>query len=180
MAIRKFLDVEPQVHETAYVDEQASVIGRVRLVEDVSVWPMAVLRGDIFYIKIGARTNIQDNSVLHVVHDHENCPGGLPVIVGEDVTIAHGAVLHGCTIGNMCLIGMNATVLDGAVIEDEVIVGANSLVPPKKKLEKGFLYFGNPVKKIRPLKPEEIQTIKDNSKLYVDTKNQFLETEKEK
>lgn len=174
MNLRRFEQHEPQLAEGAYVDPMASVIGQVILSADSSIWPMAVLRGDLNAIEIGMRSNIQDGSVLHVVPDYEFSPGGLKVILGEDVTIGHGVILHGCTIGDRCLIGMNSTVLDGAVIEDEVIVGANSLVPPKKVLKKGFLYFGNPLKEVRELKPIEIEQIKYNAALYVELKNRFL------
>ena len=174
MHIRSFEQYKPQIAESVYVDPMASVIGQVILSEDSSIWPMTVLRGDLNAIEIGARSNVQDGSVLHVVPDYVYCPGGLKVILGEDVTIGHGVILHGCTIGDRCLIGMNSTVLDGAVIEDEVIVGANSLVSPKKILKKGFLYFGNPLKEVRELKPVEIEQIKYNAALYVELKNRFL------
>ncbi|OGT06573.1 MAG: gamma carbonic anhydrase family protein [Gammaproteobacteria bacterium GWF2_41_13] len=174
MHIRSFENYQPKLAERVYVDPMASIIGQVILAADSSVWPMAVLRGDLNTIKIGARSNLQDGSVLHVVPDYEYCHGGLKVVLGDDVTIGHGVILHGCTVGDRCLIGMNSTVLDGAVIEDEVIVGANSLVPPKKALKKGFLYFGNPLKEVRELKPIEIEQIKYNAALYVELKNRFL------
>lgn len=173
MPISSFEHFSPTIAQSAYVDPTAVVIGQVVLADDASVWPLAVLRGDLNTIKIGARTNVQDGSVIHVVPDYEYCPGGLAVIIGEETTIGHGVILHGCSIGSHCLIGMNATVLDGAMIEENVIVGANSLVPPKKILRKGYLYFGNPVKEIRPLTPEEILQVNDNAKLYVDLKNRF-------
>ena len=175
MSIRHFKNFYPQINPTAYVDPEAIVIGRVFLAENVSIWPTAVLRGDINEIIIGARSNIQDGSILHVVHDYEYCPGGLKVIIGENVTIGHGVILHGCTIGSHCLIGMNATVLDGAIIEENVIVGANSLVHPNKKLEKGFLYFGNPVRQVRALTPSEMALVEYSANIYVEIKNQYSE-----
>ncbi len=171
MTLRPFRDNYPTFSNSVFIDETALVIGEVELHDDVSIWPMAVVRGDIYFIQIGARTNIQDGAILHVVHDYEFCPGGAPVIIGEETTVGHGAILHGCRIGNACLIGMNATILDHTEIGDEVIIGANSLVPQHKKLESGYLYFGNPVKQIRPLTEEEKAHIRLNAQFYVDWKN---------
>jgi len=178
MNIRHFDNRQPEIANSVYVDLAAVVIGRVMLGADVSIWPMAVLRGDINAIHVGARTNIQDGSILHVVHDYSYCPGGLETVIGEDTTVGHGVILHGCTIGSSCLIGMNTTVLDGAVIQDQVIVGANSLVPPKKVLERGYLYFGNPVKQVRPLTLQEAEQVKANAILYVELKNKYLQSAK--
>lgn len=172
MNIRPFRGNHPKISASAYVDPAAVVIGEVILGDDVSIWPMAVLRGDINSILVGARTNIQDGTVLHVVHDYELCPGGFKVIVGEETTVGHCVVLHGCQIGDRCLIGMNATVLDGAKIGDDVIIGANSLVPQNKILEGGYLYFGNPVKKIRVVTEEEKRQVKINADNYVLWKNE--------
>lgn len=175
MNIRSFRDKHPKIASTAYVDPLSCIIGEVTLENDVSIWPMAVLRGDINRIQIGARSNIQDGSVLHVVHQYEFCETGFPVIIGDDVTVGHSVVLHGCTIGNRCLIGMNATILDGAIIENDVVIGANSLVPQGKKLEAGFLYFGNPVKQIRPLTDEEKRAMQMNVDNYVAWAKEYQE-----
>lgn len=155
MTIRRFKEIQPRLADSAYVDEAAVVIGDVELAEDSSVWPMAVIRGDVNYIRIGARSNVQDGSVLHVTHDHGGAPGGYPLVIGDDVTIGHNVTLHGCTIGNRCLIGMGSTILDGAILEDGVLLAAGSLVPPGKTLEGGYLWLGSPVKKGRPLTDEE-------------------------
>lgn len=156
MAIKRFEEHIPDIHPDAYVDPAAYVSGQVVLGEGASVWPMAVARGDINHIHIGRLTNVQDGAVLHVTHGGEySRPEGFPLIIGDEVTIGHRAVLHACTIGNRCLIGMGAIVLDGAVVEDEVMIGAGSLVPPGKVLASGYLYVGSPVKQARPLTEKE-------------------------
>lgn len=156
MTIKRFEAHEPDIHPTAYVDPAAYVSGQTTLGEGASVWPMAVIRGDINHIRIGRLTNVQDGAVLHVTHGGEYTrPDGLPLIIGDEVTIGHRAVLHACTIGNRCLVGMGAIVLDGAVVEDEVMIGAGSLVPPGKVLASGYLYVGSPVKQARPLTDKE-------------------------
>ena len=129
--------------------------GRVKIGADSSVWPMCVVRGDINSIEIGERTNIQDGSVLHVTHDSEFAEGGMPLVVGSDVTVGHNVVLHACTIEDLCLIGMGSVVLDGAVVRKGAMIGAGSLVPPNKDLEGGYLYVGSPVKRVRALSEKE-------------------------
>ena len=136
--IRSFQDLHPSIAEDAWVDESAVVIGDVRIGPQASIWPLCAVRGDIHSIHIGARSNIQDGSVIHVTHDSGFNPGGFPVEIGDDVTVGHKVMLHGCTIGDNCLIGMGSIVLDGAVIERNVILGAGSLVPQGKVLEIGI------------------------------------------
>jgi len=156
MSIRPYQDISPAIASSAYVDEAAVVIGDVVIGDESSVWPMAVVRGDVNHIRIGALTNIQDGSVLHVTHAHPAArEGGYPLIIGNEVTVGHNVTLHGCTIGDRCLIGMGSIVLDGVVLEAEVLLGAGSLVPPNKVLEGGYLWLGNPAKKIRPLTDAE-------------------------
>lgn len=174
MNIRNYKDAQPQLAATAYVDEAAVVIGDVIVGEDSSVWPMAVLRGDVNYIRIGARTSIQDGSVLHVTHPHEAVPEGHPLIIGNDVTVGHNVTLHGCTIHDRCLVGMGSTVLDGAVLEEGVLLGAGSLVPPGKTLEGGYLWIGSPVKRARPLTEEEIAWFGYSAEHYVRLKNNYM------
>src|SRR6476469_2930445 len=130
MHLRPYLDHVPVVGERVYIDPAASVIGDVVLGDDVSIWPGTIVRGDVNFIRIGARTNIQDGSVLHVTHDGEFTPGGFPLIVGADVTVGHSAILHACTIEDACLIGMHATVLDGARVRKHALVGAGAVVTP--------------------------------------------------
>jgi carbonic anhydrase/acetyltransferase-like protein (isoleucine patch superfamily) len=171
MTIRSFEGTTPIIAASAYVDDTALVIGDVTLGEDVSIWPMSVLRGDINAIRIGDRSNIQDGSVLHVTHDSDYDPGGKALNVGSDVTIGHGVILHACTVGNRCLVGMGSTVLDGAVLEDGVMLGAGSLVSPGKVLEGGYLWLGSPARKARPLNDRERAFLEYSARHYVDLKN---------
>lgn len=172
MAIRKYLGILPTMAETSWVDESAVVIGKCVLGEDASVWPNATLRGDVNDIKIGDRSNVQDGSVLHTTHESDISTGS-KCLVGNDVTIGHNVVLHGCIIEDECLIGMGAVVLDNAVIQKHVFVGANSLVPPGKVLESGYLYVGSPVKQVRPLTKKEISFFKYSAEHYVKLKNDY-------
>lgn len=174
--IRTFENFVPQIADSAYVDETALVIGQVLLGEDVSIWPMTVARGDIQTIRIGARSNIQDGSVLHVTHDSDYAPGGFSLTVGEDVTVGHKVILHACTVGDRCLVGMGSTVLDGAVLEPEVMLGANSLVSPGKILESGYLYLGSPAKQTRRLTEKERQWLVYSAAHYVELKNRHLKS----
>lgn len=170
MSIRTYQGIAPQLGERVYIDESALVIGRVLMGDDSSLWPFAVARGDVNRIVIGARTNIQDGSVLHVVHDASRTNGGIPLLIGDDVTVGHKAMLHAVTVGNRCLIGMASVLLDGAVIEDEVIVGAGSVVPPGKRLESRGLYLGNPARRIREVKPSELEGLLYSAQHYVQVK----------
>lgn len=153
--IRSYLDMQPKIDISCYVDDMAVVIGDVIFHEQVSVWPFAVVRADVNRVEIGARSNVQDHCMLHVSHKTIEKPDGSPLLIGEDVTIGHHVNLHGCRIGNRVLVGINSIVLDDAVIEDEVMIGAGSLVPPRKCLQSGFLYMGSPVKQIRALTDKE-------------------------
>jgi carbonic anhydrase/acetyltransferase-like protein (isoleucine patch superfamily) len=173
MALRSYRGIEPALGARVYVDESALVIGKVRLADDASVWPYAVLRGDVNRIEIGARTNIQDGSVLHVVRDGPAVAGGLPLLVGEDVTVGHQAMLHAATIGNRCLIGMASVILDGAVVEDEVIVAAGSVVPPGKRLTARGLYVGNPARRRRELTDTELDQLLEGARHYVRLKDEY-------
>lgn len=176
-AIRPFKEMTPRSGKRVMVDVTSVVIGDVVLGDDVSIWPLVVIRGDVNKVEIGARSNIQDGSVLHVTHKSATNPAGNPLILGEDVTVGHKAMLHGCTIGNRVLIGMGSIVLDGVCIEDDVMVGAGSLVPPGKKLERGYLYLGSPVKQIRPLTEQEIEGLRYSANNYVSWKNEYLAQE---
>lgn len=173
MSNRPFKNISPRVHESAYVDAQASVIGDVEIGADSSVWPSAVLRGDVNRIRIGARTSVQDGTVVHVTHSYPARPGGHAVQVGDEVTIGHRAVLHGCTIGNRCLIGIGAVILDGAVLHDHVLLGAGSLVTEGKVLAGGYLYLGSPARQVRALSDEEIAYFGYAAAHYVKLKNEY-------
>ncbi len=173
MTIRTFLDFKPQLAEGVYVDETALVIGDVEIGEDSSVWPMAVIRGDVHSIRIGQCTSIQDASVLHVTHKGPHNPDGYPLTIGNYVTVGHKVTLHGCQIDDNCLIGMDSIVMDGAHIEEGVILGAGSLVPPGKVLESGYLWVGSPVKKIRKLTEKETEFLPYAAKNYKKLKDQY-------
>ena len=172
--LRPYRNVYPELGEKVMVDATSVVIGDVRIADDVGIWPLVVIRGDVNYVEIGARSNIQDGSVLHVTHKSSYNPEGNPLIIGEDVTVGHKVMLHGCTIGNRVLVGMGSILLDGVVIEDDVMIGAGSLVPQNKRLESGYLYLGSPVKQIRPLKEEEIAGLTYSANNYVKWKDEYL------
>ena len=173
-AVRGYLGIRPTLGARVYVDPQAAVIGRVTLGDDVSIWPMAVLRGDVHTIRLGDRSNVQDGSVLHVTHDGPYSPGGLPLVIGADVTVGHHVVLHACTLGDRVLVGMGAIVLDGAVVEDEVIIGAGAVVPPGKRLPARTLWLGNPARRARALSAREIEQFAYLARHYVRLKDGYL------
>lgn len=172
--IQSFNGHFPLIAAGVYVHQSATVIGHVNLGENVSVWPGAVIRGDINFIKIGAGSNIQDCAVLHVNHQSSSDPNGAPLIIGENVTIGHTVILHGCILHNECLIGMGSIVMDKAVVQRHVLVAAGSLVPEGKVLESGYLYMGSPVKKIRALTEEEIAFFMFSANGYVQLKDEYL------
>ena len=174
MTIRQFENITPDIAATAWVDDTALVIGDVSLAGDVSLWPMVVARGDVNSISVGARTNIQDGTILHVSHDSEFAPGGFPLVIGADITVGHQAILHGCTIEDHCLIGMAATVMDGAIVRSGAMVGAGSLVPPGQDLEGGYLWVGTPARRVRPLRDQERAFLEYSAKHYVALKNRHL------
>lgn len=174
MNIRTFQGVEPRLGERVYVDPAAVVIGDVHIGDDSSVWPFTVIRGDIHRIRIGSRTSVQDGSVLHVTHAGPYNPDGYPLLIGNEVTIGHQVMLHGCTLGNCILVGMASIVMDGAVIEDEVVLGAGSLVPPGKVLESGHLYLGRPAKAVRPLSDSEREYFRYTAGRYVQLGHEYL------
>ncbi len=155
--IRDFEGVSPTLADSCYIDPSAVVIGDVVIGEGSSVWPLTVIRGDVNIIRIGNNTNIQDGSVLHVSHAGDFNPTGAELHLGDEVTVGHKALLHGCRIGNQCLIGMGATVMDNVIVEDQVMLGSGSLVPPGKTLESGYLYLGNPARRVRELNDSEKQ-----------------------
>jgi carbonic anhydrase/acetyltransferase-like protein (isoleucine patch superfamily) len=174
MNIRSYRDWTPVLGAGVYVDPAAVVIGRVSIGEHSSIWPGAVVRGDVHSIQIGARTSIQDGSVLHVTHEGPYAPEGRALIVGSDVTVGHRVVLHACTIGDSCLIGMGSILLDNVVTEDFVMVGAGSVVPPGKRLERGGLYVGSPARRVRELKQSELEFLSYSAAHYVKVKDEYL------
>lgn len=160
MAIKKFLNFIPKIDETAYIDETATIIGRVIIGKNVSIWPNAVLRGDINEIKIGDNTNVQDGVVMHVTDE-------LNVEIGSNVTIGHLAMIHGAKVGDNSLIGIGAIILDNAVIGKNTIVAAGTVVPPKMNVPDGVLVMGAPATIKRELTQKEIEGIFENAKEYV-------------
>lgn len=172
--MRPYLGTLPILGERVYIDPAATVIGDVVLGDDASVWPMAVLRGDVHHIRIGARTNIQDGAILHVTHAGPYTGEGFPCLIGADVTIGHAAVVHACTIEDACLIGMHATVLDGAVVRKHGFVAAGAVIAPGKVVGEGELWMGNPARCVRRLDAAQIEQIYYSAAHYVKLKDRYL------
>ncbi len=173
--LRPFRSVLPKVHPTAFVDQSAQVIGDVEIGEESSVWMNVVIRGDVNSIRIGDRTNIQDGTVIHVTHDGPyGTPGGLATVIGEDVTIGHGAIVHACVIEDACLVGMGSTILDGAIVRKNGFVGAGALIPPGKTVGSGELWLGNPARCVRRLSEAEIGQLYYSAQHYLRLKDQYL------
>ena len=166
-SVAPYRGLHPQCAAGAWVHPRATVIGDVSLGADASVWPGAVIRGDVNSIAIGAATNIQDNSVLHVSHKTPARPEGGALVVGARVTIGHAVILHACTLSDECLIGMGSIILDGAVVQKHVLLGAGSLVPEGRVLESGHLYLGRPAKPVRALTAAEIAYFNYSAEHYV-------------
>lgn len=175
MNIRNFEQHQPVLGKRVYIDPAAVVIGNVQLGDDVSVWPAVVMRGDVNEIRIGDQSNIQDGSVLHVTHDGPYTPGGCGLYLGRGVTVGHKALLHGCTIGDYCLIGMAATVMDGVEVANEVLVAAGALVVPGTQLAPGTLWRGSPARLARPLTAREREQLRYSAAHYVRVKDRYLE-----
>lgn len=173
--LRPYKGIFPKIADSVYIDPFSSIIGDVDLAEDVSIWPMCVLRGDVNNIKVGKRTNIQDGSVLHVARKGEASVDGYSLHIGEDVTVGHKAMLHACEIGDRVLIGMGAIVLDNVKIDSDVILAAGALVPPNKHLQSGYLYVGSPAKSARKLTVEEFAFLKRSASHYVKLKNEYIQ-----
>ncbi len=174
MAIRPFNNKHPDIGKSVYIDDSAIVIGDVTLGDDVSIWPTSVLRGDVQSIVVGQGSNVQDGCILHVSHDGQYSPGGIPLHIGKGVTIGHRAVVHACTVGNYCLIGIGAVIMDGAILGDYVMLGAGAVVPPGKKLASGFLYIGTPAQQKRPLCAEEKEFLIYSCQHYKRLKDTYL------
>ena len=172
--IHKFKDITPTIAKNTWIAPSADVIGEVECGEDCSIWFGCVVRGDVNYIKIGNRTNIQDLSMIHVTHYKKaDKSDGNPTVIGDDVTVGHRVMLHGCTIENACLIGMSATILDGAVIGKESIVGAGALVTKNKKFPSRSLIVGSPAKLIRELTDDEVKELYASASRYVEFKKDY-------
>lgn len=176
MPLSRYLETFPSLAELTYIHDSAQIIGEVRIGRDSSVWCNTVLRGDVNRIVIGECSNIQDFAMGHVSHKNTAKPEGSPLIIGNHVTVGHSVILHGCSIGDECLIGMGSIVMDDAVIEAQVMLGAGSLVSPGKTLESGYLYVGRPALKVRALSAEEIAYLRYSAEHYVRVKNNYLAT----
>jgi carbonic anhydrase/acetyltransferase-like protein (isoleucine patch superfamily) len=165
--IRSFESMQPSIAEDAWIDETALIIGDVQIASQASVWPMAVIRGDVNRIRIGSASNIQDGCVLHVSHDSYYLPGGRALTLGNRVTVGHKAILHGCEIADACFIGMGCTILDGAILEPYTMLGAGSLVTSGKHLAGGYLWIGSPARRLRALSEQERQYLDYAAAHYV-------------
>ena len=166
MTVRAYQKYTPILADGVFIDPSALVIGDVEIGEHSSIWPMAVVRGDVHSIRIGKCTSVQDGSVLHVTHRGPHNPDGYSLTIGNYVTVGHKVILHGCQVDDYCLLGMGSIVMDGAHIQQKVIVGAGSLVPPNKILDSGYLWVGSPVKKVRLLTEKELAFLPYSAESY--------------
>lgn len=172
--IRCFGGHRPRIGSRVLIDPSAVVIGNVELGDDVSVWPQVAIRGDVNSIRVGARTSVQDGCVLHVTHAGPQNPSGWPLEIGCDVTIGHNATIHGCALGNRVLVGMGSTLMDGAVVEDDVVIAAGALVTPGKRLCSGHLYAGSPAREVRALRETEMAYFCYGASHYVMLKDKHI------
>jgi carbonic anhydrase/acetyltransferase-like protein (isoleucine patch superfamily) len=159
--LTSYKGLTPQVDPSAYISPSAQIIGDVAVGPHSSVWFNVVIRGDVYQIRIGTRTNIQDNSTVHVTR------GRWGTFVGDDVTVAHAVILHGCRIGDRCLIGMGAIIMDGVEVEDDCMIAAGSLVSPGTTVPRGHLAMGSPAKVVRPLRADEVAQLQWSAEQYV-------------
>ena len=177
MPLSPYLNTSPTLAERVYVHSSAHIIGDVQIGHDSSIWLNTVLRGDVNRIVVGNCSNVQDFAMGHVSHKNPAKPDGSPLIIGDYVTIGHSAILHGCTIGDECLIGMGSIIMDDVVVQKHVMVGAGSLVSPGKVLESGYLYVGRPALRLRALTPAEVVYLKYSAEHYVRVKNNYMATD---
>lgn len=174
MAVKHYKDTYPKFDDSVYIDETSVIVGDITIGTDASIWPLVAGRGDVNFITIGKRTNIQDGSVLHVTRASASNSHGFPLIIGDDVTVGHKCILHGCSLGSRILVGMGAIIMDGVIVDDDVFIGAGALIAPNKRLESGYLYVGNPAIKKRKLTEPEIAFLKQSALNYVALKNEYL------
>ena len=173
-SLRSFGGITPKLGQRVLIDPSAVVLGDVELGDDVSIWPQAAIRGDMHRIRVGARSSVQDGCVLHITHAGPFNPDGWPLEIGCDDTIGHHATLHRCTIGDRVLVGMGATVMDGAVVEDDVVIAAGALVTPGKRLRSGYLYTGCPARESRALSEGEMSYFTYSANNYVALKDRHI------
>lgn len=162
--IKEYKGIEPKIDETAFIAESADVVGQVTIERNANIWYGTVLRGDDNYITVGENTNIQDGSIVHISEK-------FPTIIGNNVTVGHKSIIHGCEIGDNTLIGMGSIVLDGAKVGEFTLLGAGSLVPPGKEIPSGVLAMGSPAKVIRELSDEEKENLTNSALKYVKLAN---------
>lgn len=174
MPLFPYLNTMPVIGERVYLHPSCQVIGEVTIGDDSSIWCNTVLRGDVNRIVIGRGSNVQDLSIGHVSHKTADAPDGAPLIIGDYVTIGHSVILHGCRIGDECLIGMGSIVMDDVVIPKQVMIGAGSLISPGKVLESGMLYMGRPAKLVRALTVDEIAHLRYSAEHYMRVKDNYL------
>lgn len=172
--VRSFNGHAPKTGARVLIDPSAVVIGDVELGDDTSVWPQVAIRGDMHRIRVGARSSVQDGCVLHITHAGPFNPDGWPLQIGSEVTIGHNATHHGCTVGDRVLVGMGATIMDGAVVEDDVVIAAGALVTPGKRLRSGYLYAGSPAREIRKLSEKEMAYFSYSANNYVKLKDRHI------
>lgn len=177
MPVAPYLKTQPVIGQRVYLHPSCQVIGDVKIADDASVWCSTVLRGDVNRIVIGRGSNVQDLSIGHVSHKTAEKPAGSPLIIGDYVTVGHAVILHGCTIGNECLIGMGSIIMDDVVIPDHVMIGAGSLISPGKTLESEMLYMGRPAKAIRALTEDEVKYLRYSAEHYMRLKDDYLGTQ---
>lgn len=170
--VYEFLNKKPVFTETNFIAPSADIIGDVTLGEEASIWFNTTIRGDVNWIEIGKRTNIQDNTSIHVMNQSG------PTSIGDNVTVGHSAMLHGCTINNNVLIGIHATILDKAVVEEHCIVAAGSLVPPGKVMPSGYLCMGSPAKPVRKLNKKELASIEEHAANYIRYSRAYMQMDK--
>jgi len=168
MILRAYEGKQPRIGERVFIAENAAVIGNVDVGNDCSIWYSATIRGDVNFISIGSRTNVQDNCAIHVTHDR------WPTVIAEEVTIGHGAIVHGCTVKRGALIGMGSRVLDGAVVGESALVGAGALVPEGMIVPPRTLVVGVPARVKRPLTDEELARLDQSWRNYIDYKEKYL------
>ena len=173
-SVRSHKGISPQLGTGVFIDPTAGGCGDVAIGGDSSIWPCTVVRGDMLQIRIGARTSVQDGTVIHITHDGPYNPGGCATTLGDDVTVGHNVTLHGCTIGDRVLVGIGAMVLDNSVVHNDVMIGAGTLVPPGKVLESGYLYVGSPCRQARPLTEKEMDFFIYTAGHYVKLKDEHI------
>ena len=170
--IKEFNNHNPQIGENVYISENAVVIGNVNIGDHANIWFGSTIRGDVHFIKIGDRTNIQDNSVVHVTENQS------PTTIGSGVTVGHGSIIHGCKIENDCLIGMGAIIMDDALVGEGSLIGAGSLIPPKMQIPKNSLVIGSPGKIVREVSKDERKMILERSQEYIDLASIYINKSK--